>query len=169
MNQKSVFEYLDLLLNKKIDVIGRAANLLWIGLGKQITVLDWKKREVQKNEMALHVEGMWRFIGKEGILFASEDMYIPKSSMEYSEDFEWEITGSNLFDEKSEQWINKEGAVYIVNYKLNELNDLTIYLSNKERIEIYANASDDSEFWRIFKCGVDEKHLVATGLGVEFQ
>ena len=118
MNQKSVFEYLDLLLNKKIDVIGRAANLLWIGLGKQITVLDWKKREVQKNEMALHVEGMWRFIGKEGILFASEDMYIPKSSMEYSEDFEWEIIGSNLFDEKSEQWINKEGAVYIVNYKL---------------------------------------------------
>lgn len=106
MNQKSVFEYLDLLLNKKIDVIGRSANLLWIGLGKQITVLDWKKRE---------------------------------------------------------------GAVYIVNYKLNELNDLTIYLSNKERIEIYANASDDSEFWRIFKCGVDEKHLVATGFGVEFQ
>ena len=170
MDNKRIYQYLDQMLNKPICAIGRASNMLWIGIGEDIKILDRKGNAVVKSPISLHVQSTWRIISKKKeILLASSDFYSPNSSIGWSKNFEWDVQGKNLFDEKSKIWLKKVMPIYIKQYILNSLGDLELILSNEEHIEIYVNSSDDTESWRLLKSHRNEEHLVVTGMGIDFE
>ena len=100
---------------------------------------------------------------------ASSDMYSPRTGMVYSEDFDWDIQGNNLFDEKSQNWLKGEMPVYINKYKINRRRDLTLFFSNGEKLQVFNVASDDTESWRLLMPGSEELHLVASGTEINFE
>lgn len=171
MSEKRIYNYLDQLLHKKICDIGRASNMLWVSIGENIIALDRKGNEVKKSTISLHVQSTWRIVNKEKkeILLASSDFYSPNSTVTADNEFEWDVQGNNLFDEKSQIWLNKNRLIYIKEYKVNRWGDLLLIFSNDNRLEIFINSSDSTECWRLFKHHSDEEHLVVTGLGVEFE
>ena len=105
MDKTAICEYLDRIIGEPVSCIGRVSNMVWIGIGKNVMTVDRKGREKEKTEYALHIQSPWRIINKkkEEIVMASSDMYSPRTGMDYSEDFDWEPQGNNLFDEKSQQ------------------------------------------------------------------
>lgn len=162
---------LEQLLGKPICNIGRCSNMLWLGIGEKIKIKDINGKDIIKSTIALHVQSMWRIVNKEknSILLASSDFYSPNSMINEYDNFEWDIQGNNLFDEKVKAWINKDDVIYINDYKLNKWGDLILNFSNNDFLEIYVDSSDDTESWRVFKCNSNEEHLVVTGLGINFE
>lgn len=151
-NEK-VQSYLEQLVGKKVCDIGRASNMLWIVFDEMIS---------------LHVQTMWRIVNKEEqeILLAYSDFYSPNSKLLEKKDFKWDVQGNNLFDEKAGNWLKTVETVSVNEYKINRWGDLLLVFSNGERLEIFVDASDDTECWRLFKHDSDEAHLVVTGFGV---
>lgn len=170
MTETKSSQYLNRVLNKQIRVMGRASNMLWIGIGEKVMSANRRGEEVEKSEFALHVQSTWRIINteKKEILLASSDFYSPREETISNKNFEWDIQGNNLFDKKAPVWLQKVKPVFIEQYKLNRWGDLLLVLSNGERIEIYVDASDNTECWRMLDSNNKNEHLVMTGLGMSF-
>lgn len=171
MNGISINQYLEQLISQPVGTIGRASNMLWLGIGEEIRVLDRKGSGIKKNTFMLHVQSAWRIVNKEDheIRLASSDFYSPSEKTSFEKEFDWEPIGNSLFDEKSQDWLKTVNGIYIKEYKINRWGDLLLIFSNGERLEIFVISSDNTESWRILKAGDEEPHLVATGLGVDFE
>ncbi|MBD5517225.1 MAG: hypothetical protein HDR07_01575 [Lachnospiraceae bacterium] len=171
IDKTAICKYLDRIIGKPVSRIGRAANMVWICIGKNVMTVDWKGRKREKSEYALHIQSPWRIINKkkDEIVMASSDMYSPRTGMDYSEDFNWEPQGNNLFDEKSKNWLKREIPVYIKKYKLSRWGDLTLFFSNNEKLQVFNEASGDTESWRLLMPGSKEPHLVASGSEIIFE
>lgn len=169
MKDLEIEDYLKILKDKPIINIGRASNMLWIGFGEPLKVYDYKGNEVTKSSISLHVQSTWRIInkGEKKIKVASSDMYTPNSNLEWSDDFNWDIQGNNLFDEKSKRWLGDN--IFVKDYKINRWGDLLLLFSNEDSLEIFVNVSDDSECWRLFENNSNKDHFVVTGQGVIFE
>ena len=89
--------------------------------------------------------------------------------MENCSNFNWEPQGNNLFDEKSQNWLIRESPIYIKKYKINIWGDLFLTFTNNDRLEIFITSTEEIEGWRIFECGKEKPHLVARGLGINFE
>ncbi|MBE7043383.1 MAG: hypothetical protein E7399_07835 [Ruminococcaceae bacterium] len=146
---------------KKIIGLGRAGNMMWLHFADYI--------DNKKSIYALHVSGTFRFCNNKQMILGSQDMYTESSSIEWNENFQWDIQGANLFDELSEKWLKKvlEDEVYVSSFQANHYGDLTILLSNNDKIQIFVNNSSEEEVWRFFKIGDKEPHFVITGQGIE--
>lgn len=170
MKEKDIHDTLNHLLNEKISYITRAVNMLCLGSGDCITILDTKGNMVEKSVMSLHIQSEWRITNrkKKEILLASSDFYVPNSTITDETNFEWDIKGNNLFDEKSQIWLNERTDLFIKAYNINSYGDLQLTFSNDEQLTTFTDASNASEAWRFFRIS-DEKHLVFTGFGCEFE
>lgn len=171
MEELVVYQYLDRIIGKPICAIGRVSNMLWIGIGEKIKVVNQKGREVEKSMYALHIQCQWRIINraKKEILLASSDIYSPRTDMDSQNDFDWDSQGNNLFDEKSQRWLKEKKPIYIKKYKIDQWGDLVLFFSNGERLQTFNSASDDTECWRLFMPKSDELHLVVSGLKIQFE
>lgn len=159
-------DYIKIIEGELFNGIGRAADMCWVHFGETIQVNDYKGDIVEKGTYALHLQCPWRIIKKEEqqiISLGSYDIYEPKSTMEWSEDFDWDVQGMNLFDEKLSAIKIYEKVIHIKSVKINTLNDLKIIFSNECILETFINSSTDNECWRFFKCNSHENHLIATG------
>lgn len=170
MYEKRIYKYLDRLVDQPICAIGRASDMLWLGIGEERSVLDRNGCMVKKSTYALHVQSMFRMVNKERkeILFASSDFYSPNSKILEGKEFDWDIQGNNLFDEKSQIWLKNDGIKYIKEYRINNWGDLLLVLSNGDCLKVFVATSDCTECWRLFKCESDEEHMVVTGNGIFF-
>lgn len=171
MKDMEIEEYLKILVDKPLINIGRASNMLWLGFGVLIRTVDYKGNDILKSSISLHVQSTWRVInrGKKLIQFASSDIYTPNSNLEWSNDFDWDIQGINLFDEKSKKWFSNNQDVFVKEYRVNDGGDLQLLFSNEDVLEIFINVSDDSECWRLFEYNSSREHLVVTGQGGIFE
>ena len=170
MRDTTINNHLDLLVHKPLIYIGRASNMLIVGVGKAYNVRDIKDNAVKKSQLALHVQSSWRITNrqKKDIIVASSDFYSPCSLIEWSNDFEWDVLGNNLFDEKAKEWFSINQEIYVKEHKINSWGDLLLLFSNGDSLEVFVNSSDDSECWRIFGFNSDKEHLVITGEGARF-
>jgi len=123
---------------------------------------------------ALHIECMFRMICGSHIIFAKHDVFLPSSKIYTGEDFDWEsfdydVLGNNKLDELMEKYISPDSPELIVeDLAVNKFGDLKIKLTNSFVLELFSDASGDSENWRFFDFGVrDAKHLVILGDGIE--
>lgn len=170
MSEKNIYDTLNHLQNEKISYIVRAGNMLCLGIGDCIEILDRKGNTVEKSIMSLHIQSAWRITNREKkeILLASSDFYVPNSTITDETNFEWDKKGNNLFDEKSQIWLRERTPLHIKAYKVNTYGDLRLTFSNDEQLSTFTDASDDTEAWRFFSIS-DEKHLVFTGTGCQFE
>ena len=163
LQQKEINEILEKMVNLKVGDIGRACDLLWLGLGEDIDYIDYKGRTSKKSEYALHLQCPWRIKNAEGrIVVASYDMYEPNSTIEWFEDFDWDIQGNNLYDEKIEIWF-KEKDRFVIAYELQTDLDLIVTFDDGNSLEIFMNKTTDTEYWRFFN---SENHVVVSGVDV---
>ncbi len=162
--------YLNKLQGKYLINIGRAANIIWLNFINIAIEKEYEGRDILYGSLCLHVQCPCRMLNKEDrkIIFASSDIYVPNSSIEWSEKFEWDIQGNNLFDEKSKKWMLSNGKIFISDYKLNIFGDLKLGLSNGDIFEVLINSSSNDECWRLFEKNSDKDHFVVTGQEVIF-
>ncbi len=64
MKEKDMYDTLNHLLNEKISYITRAVNMLCLGIGDCITILDTKGNMVEKSVMSLHIQSEWRITNR---------------------------------------------------------------------------------------------------------
>lgn len=171
MNEMMIYQYLDRLVMQPIRVIGRASNMLWMGIGEKVERLNYKGEKREISTFSLHVQCMWRILNKEKkeILLASSDFYSPSKNIDNRSNFDWEPQGNNLFDKKGQEWLMQESPIYIKEYKINVWGDLLLIFTNNDRLEIFISSSNETEGWRILEAEEDKPHLVATGLGLSFE
>lgn len=160
--------YFDRIVGLPIDYIGRVIDLLNIGIGDSMEVLDRNGRTVKKSTYSLHIQSAWRIVNpkRKEILLVYSDIYSPREGIEDDQNFNCSVKENNLFDQKIENYLNKTGPIYIDSYKVNIWGDLLLIFSNGDRLEVFVDVSDDSECWRIFKSECDEPHSVLTGHGI---
>lgn len=172
MNRK-ILDFLDQICGEKIAYIGRTSDMMWIGIGDIVEIMDQKGKLIERSRFALHVQCSWKIVNsqKKEIIVASSDFYFPQSTIDdedfYVENFEWDIQGKNLFDKKAKKWFDTRSSININSYNINEYGDLQIIFSNNERLRIFVDSSDNTEAWRLFNV-LSGKHLVFTGQGYQF-
>ena len=159
------------LIDKRIFSIRRMHNILLLGIGEPVTTKNVDGMEIIASEVEMHIQSTWRIVNKEKnkIWLASSDFYSPSSSIKTDRNFKWYAQEMNLFDEKSQLWFDRENPIYIRDYKSTEWGDLFLYFSNGDCLEIWVDASDETECWRIFKYNVDDIHCVITGNGLSYE
>lgn len=174
MYEEKLYDFLEQLHGEKISDIGRVSNMLWLGIGDIIEILNRKGELVKKSAISLHVQSAWKIVNsqKKEILVASSDFYSPKSTIDKENfdwnKFDWDVQGNNLFDQKAANWLNTRSPIYIEKYNINRYGDLELVFSNSEQLRIFVNSSNNTEAWRLFRFR-GEKHLVFTGLGYQFE
>ncbi|MDO5539042.1 MAG: hypothetical protein Q4F83_03055 [Eubacteriales bacterium] len=142
------------LQGKKIGSIGRWSNMCWITFGREVEILNYKGEKCKDREYSLHIQCPWRIRDEKGeILLGLNDMYEPATTIEWSEEFDWDQQGNNLFDEKCSTIF--VGEVHVEQVELSPMNDLTILFSNRLRLECFVTISAREEGWRVFKRGED--------------
>jgi len=163
--------YVNVIKGQPLIDIGRAADMAWICFGDIIKVKNYKGEYVEKSSFALHLQCPWRMVDtvNKKILFTAYDMYLPNSSTEWTEDFDWDIQGINRYDEQAKKWFGDNKNIIVEEIELDELGDLKIILSNHYNIEVFVNKSNETECWRFFEPGKDKEHFVMTGKGYSFQ
>lgn len=157
-------DYINVLLNKPILKLGRACDLCWILFGNSFKEKNALGNEVEKGEYSLHLQCPWRIRSAIDfkIKLASGDIYEPSSNVEWNEDFDWDIQGNNLFDEKVEYLFQKDKLTFVEKVSIFESGDLEIVFSNKLILECFIAISKNEECWRFFKQG-SKKHVVIYG------
>ena len=159
------------IIDKPFRYIGRSGNLAWLGFGKDVSWISYNGEKKITAQYSLHIQCSFRIIcnGKKKI--GSGDMYEPNSTTTWSEKFDWNELGANLYDENA--LLITQGLSYnntiVTNVKSNEAGDIQIYLSNDCIIEVFTNSSSNSQLeeWRFFETGAKTEHFVITGSGIE--
>ncbi len=157
---------LDKLLSNKINYLGTAANMLCIGVGNAIDVIDWKGNLIKKSEFSVHVQCPWRIIHN-----STNKVILSAYDIDASKDLADNLNNDeikNTFQKKCKEWLDS-GDKIITDYNINSLGDLKLILDNDEIIEIYVDTCGNFECWRAFKTNSNEKHLVMSGTGLEYE
>jgi len=163
----NIRQVLNKIIGEKIKKIGRTADMMWVCFGKDVNTVNYKGESVVKTKYSFNIQCSWRIKNEKQILFASNDIYKPNSLTEQTDDFDWDIQGNNLFDEKSKTWLKQIDNHYIIEAVLNSCNDLFLTLSNGDVLETFIDTSEDDECWRLLDYG--ENHIVVTGSDVQLQ
>lgn len=149
-----------ILEGKKLESIGRVGSMCWIGFGEIIRGKNIEGKVIDKPEYALHLQCPWRIKNHNTILLASNDIYETNSTIEWSESFEWDVKGANLFDEKAKQFNDRCIENHVEKVEISLLSDIILYLSNEDILETFVDTSIGSECWRFLKSNSKEPHIV---------
>lgn len=159
------------LVGEKLYKIGRAAAMCWIHFGDPVEI-DLRGRKRIVGEYALDLDCPWRIQNRNGCIeLGSADMFTPSSEYDPDcspdEEFNWDIQGNNLFDERAARLFPKDAQIVVTAATLSGSYDLVIKFSNGMKLETFVNVSSYEECWRLFKPGMHSEDLVATGTGIE--
>lgn len=155
------------LVGKSVCKIGRAAAMCWIHFGRPMEI-ELLGRKCILGEFALDLDCPWRIRNSSGgIELGSADIFVPASGHSLDEDFNWDVQGNNLFDEKAKLLFPEGSQITVTAVGLSGNCDLTITFSNGLCLESFVNASSQEECWRLFMPGLEHGDLVVTGVGIE--
>lgn len=150
---RDMMDFIDVLIGQPIIKMGRASNLCWILFGKTIVEKGLLGEDIEKGEYSLHFQCPWKIIDTTDytIKLASGDMYEPNSDNTLNDRFDWEIQGSNLFDEKVEDLFQGKNQIYVKSVNITKSGDMQILFSNMFMLECFVDVSTNQECWRFFK------------------
>ena len=162
-------ETLSKILNEPIRNIRRAAATGMIDFGQDKISKDSHGRERILTQYALHLQCAFRIIDSDKVIVANLDMFEPNSKTKWSENFDWDVFGANLYDEKCQLLVREleDTSIIVTAVKASCFGDLKIFLSNGYVIEVMNNLSCNEEIWRFFEPGTENAHFVFTGCGIE--
>ena len=150
------------LIGKRLNYIGRAANMLDIGFGEDVEftgLLNKEKRIV--SQFVLHVQSSWRIVKQEVIILAHKDFYNAKDEFA-SEQFQNDLLGNSQFDIRSQLLNNllQKEPLFISQIIAKDIGDITIHFNSDYRLEVFIDVSGTEESWRFFRMDDDSRHLV---------
>jgi hypothetical protein len=154
----AILKRLAIIKGLKVRRIGRAANLIWIGIEGE-----------GGKEYCLHLQTFFRFCDREKVLITDSDKYHPTAavSSEQSfdeETFDWDVQGINRFDEWAQAFNEKYFDDLVVeDVRMNTFGDLTILFNHDISLTAYLEVTSDEECWRFFVWHSEDPHLVVTG------
>ena len=152
------------LKHQKLISIGRSCDLLWINLGQKMFIKNYCGDKIQTGEYVLDFQCPWRIEDEQAhVKLASSDMYVPPSGVEWSDTFDWEPQGNNLFDEKIKNVFTQNTNIYVNDIYLSRNGDLELFFSNKLVFRCFVNSSIDEECWRFFSRTSKDIELIITG------
>lgn len=148
------------LINKPIKPIGRVCNMICIPIGDTVG----KNKNGQDLTMyEVHCQCAWRLIdANRHIIVASSDFYSPPSTIEWTDSFQWDTKGGNLFDEKILLFNSSHNNLQITEVRIEECNDLFIEFNSSIIFEAFTDSSQD-ENWRVIQRSPQSVHLVSFG------
>lgn len=154
------------LINKDLTELGRAADMLWLAIGKPLVIEtdDMKKREV--SEYAIHFQCQWRFVKDSEILLASHDIYNPYDiDLSYDDEWDWDVFGrenekSNIFDVRSKELQRKFLPLKIEKVDLCKTSDLCITFENGICFSTFISCSRKDEYYRFIDFCTDEHTVI---------
>lgn len=179
---KIIIQELEKLKGEYLHRITRAGSMVMFQLGEFIEkdFHSYAKGEIISTETklvpkyALHIDCCFRLSCAGEMIIAKCDLYQPHSKLENKPDFDfeqfdWDVQGSNRFDELIYKYFS-EGKP--VNFKVKKieaykLGDLKIYFENGFLLEAIIDISGNEECWRFFEVGNKDNHLVVNGRGIE--
>jgi len=149
---------------------GRAVNMEMFALGQKQTAIDRNGAEFFRGEYALHVQCAWHIVRRDRLVVASSDVYRPfDGDAAGSDDFDWEVPGSNRRDVLLKQLFDQASPV-VRNVKPESTGRMVVAFEGDFELAVLPDRTgEDIEFWRFLKPGSDEPHLVFTAGGPEFQ
>ncbi|MDR1700881.1 MAG: hypothetical protein LBR68_06785 [Lachnoclostridium sp.] len=152
---------LSILKGLPLQTFFRASNMLEIGFGDIVKEKNLRKEIVDVAQYRIHVQCPWRFVLGKKIIVASEDIYLPCSTIKWSDDFDWDVFGNNLFDELCEQEMYKLlQKIFVEDVILEQFGGLSIVFSSRYMLQILpVTSNNESELWRFFKSGA-KHHFV---------
>ena len=155
------------LVGKSVCKIGRAAAMCWIHFGRAVEIESRGRKRIV-GEFALDLDCPWRIRNSSGgIELGSADIFAPASGHVLDVDFNWDVQGNNLFDEKAKLLFPEGSQIMVTFAELSSSYDLTITFSNGLCLESFVNASSQEECWRLFMPGLEHGDLVVTGVGIK--
>jgi hypothetical protein len=157
------------LIGLPVTKIHRMAATGAIGFGDLRTAINKKGEIVQVPRYAIHISCSFRITDSRKNLTANLDMFNVNSTTEWTADFDWDVSGANLYDETAYVMSEQFGidSALVVRVKANLYGDVDIYLSNGFIIQIFANDSSKQEIWRLFETESQNPHFAVTGQGIE--
>lgn len=163
-----ILEFLVCSKEKPVSCIIRKSGVLLLGIGDKITLKSLDKLEPEEGQVIFYIDSPWRITDLEmsKVILGSDDMRLPKSSEEFSEDFDWTLPDSNLFDEKIEIWKAANPVVHVEDIKANLWGDISIYLSNKQILQVMVDTSNNVLCWHAYKKENVIKRLDVHGEGM---
>ena len=149
------------LKSQEIHEIGRAANMLWIGFGKDIAYINFKGKPAVKSEYALHIQCNWEIISGNEIILSQEDFYVPRDE-ESIQLFEVESFGNSKFDKVAVDFnaTIKTNPTYVNDFDVHITGVVELKLSNDLIIRVYTDGPSERESWRLLLPHPDEEHFV---------
>ena len=157
MNKKErnyISEKLQILIGTKISDINRNHGDIWIDFADE-----------HGKCYILLMQTLFRLCDNEKILITDTDKYKNFESESNNDLFEWDVHGANIFD----RWVasNKNdllNSLTVQKVKITEFGDLVIIFDKSITLTVYFEVTNDTECWRFFEKGNDEKYdLIVLG------
>ena len=173
MSNNSISNDIELCLRTLVGIrlrrIRRMAATVCIGFGDLIKKdTNRKSLVVEVPKYAMHIECAFRIVSESDIILGNLDIFSENSKTQWSESFDWDVSGANLFDEKTTAITTLASTVEItiLNVQATSFGDLEILLSNGWTIQVFINDSSSYEAWSFFENRVDAGCFIVTGQGI---
>ena len=170
MSKEMLENKLIVLSNLPMQSFFRAVDMLVIGFGDIIEVTNWRGQIEKVAQYRIHIQSPWRLLLDETVLIASSDIYEPNTETEWSENFDWDVFGANLFDELCKKKIEKlYNQIFVNEIILDEYGGMRMIFDSGHVLELFSDTSNqETELWRFFESGKMDSHFVVYVNRVEY-
>jgi len=117
-------------------------------------------------DYALHPQCAWRLSEGETVLMGSSDLYYPADGREDLSDFDWDEPQASRLDLLMSVLIRDDEPMLVESVLIGRAGFLQICLSRDRCLEVFPDNSLEDEYWRLFRPGKEESHLVMGGNAV---
>jgi len=174
---------ISVLIGQPLRSVSRAGSMIMVNFGdfiekktsERMKASDRNSDRAIVGNLALHIECCARFTCGNEIIFAKSDIFLPGIHLLDSLDlkwsgFEWDVLGSNYFDEMVSKHFGEHMHGFVVKEVfISKFGDLRISFENNFVLELFADGSGGSENWRFFEVNSDNAHLVVFGDSIDFR
>lgn len=180
--QERIEERLRVLIGLPLREAGRSVDRQWFSLGRPMVVPDPRAMHradatgtdvgdvtMEVGEYEIQVECPWRLRGPVGIITGSRDYYEPArtESGAWPVDFDWRISGATRADERvAALFLERGGELRVEFVRADRAGGLVLQLSSGYGLDVFPEDTVSREYWRMFRYGARERHLVVTPEGI---
>jgi hypothetical protein len=147
------------LVGKPLSGATRAGGMAMFSFG-EIRSVQTPRGPKKAAEYALHPQCAWRLCEGETVLIGSADLYYPADGREDCSNFDWDEPGANLRDVLATSLLQDDGYLIVEKAVFGRAGVLQIFLERDRCLEVFPNNSVEDEYWRLFRPGTDDLHLV---------
>lgn len=155
-----------ILNGQKLQYINRTCDMVCIGFGNIFSKKNARGQIIDYASYALHLQCPFRIIKHGKIIVGSNDLFLSLSSD--NEVVDLSEKDSTQFDYKISKLLQINNDIYVCETKVTIMGDIELSC-NLFDIQVLNVNSNDDESWRFFKVNSQDRHIVATGVGIDLE